>query len=270
MILLCALALFFAAWLWLLRCRRGTQGWEKLAGHRYAHRGLYGEGIPENSRAAFRRAVEHGFGVELDVHLLSDGTLAVFHDSDLHRMTGRAGVLESLTAADLPSCALLGTEETIPEFRDVLRIFEGTGLPLIVELKPYRGNHAALTARTMAELDRFDVVYCVESFDPRCLRVLRRTRPEVIRGQLSCDFLRTKPHHFPRDFLATKLLMNFYGLPDFIAYRYSDRRAAPLRLCERLFGAHLVYWTLHDERSLHEIESEGALGIFEHFIPKEK
>lgn len=36
--------------------------------------------------AAFRRAIRHGYGAELDVHLLRDGTLAVFHDSDLKRM----------------------------------------------------------------------------------------------------------------------------------------------------------------------------------------
>gem|GEM_PF-145092 len=35
------------------------------------------------------------------VHLLRDGTLAVFHDSDLKRMTGVTGVLEDCTAQDL-------------------------------------------------------------------------------------------------------------------------------------------------------------------------
>ena len=35
----------------------------------YAHRGLHGEGIPENSLPAFKRATEMGFGIELDVQL---------------------------------------------------------------------------------------------------------------------------------------------------------------------------------------------------------
>lgn len=259
-----------AIWLWLHRCRRCSAAWERFTPYRYAHRGLYSADAPENSLAAFRRAVDHGFGVELDVHLLSDGSLAVFHDSDLSRMTGRAGILEELTAAELPSCALAGTRETIPEFCEVLRLFAGTGLPLIVELKPCRGNHAALTARTMAELDRFDVVYCLESFDPRCLRALRRTRPEVIRGQLSRDFLHAQPRHGALDFFTTRLLLNFLSVPDFIAYHYPDRHAAPLALCTRLFGAKLVYWTLRDASSLQAAEAEGALPIFEHFIPKEK
>ena len=39
--------------------------------------------------AAFASAVEHGYGIELDIHLLKDGSLAVFHDSDLKRITGK-------------------------------------------------------------------------------------------------------------------------------------------------------------------------------------
>ena len=49
-----------ASWCLLLRPRTNQPGWEKLQGVRYAHRGLHdgAAGIPENSLAAFRRAVE--------------------------------------------------------------------------------------------------------------------------------------------------------------------------------------------------------------------
>ena len=47
---------------------------EELLRHRYAHRGLHQKpAIPENSMAAFRRAVEAGYGIELDLHLTRDG-----------------------------------------------------------------------------------------------------------------------------------------------------------------------------------------------------
>ena len=83
---------------------------------------------------AFRRAVQKGFGAELDVHLLSDGTLAVMHDSLLKRMTGKEGVIEDCTYEDLSSLYLSGTTETVPTFQDVLQIFQGK-MPLIIELK---------------------------------------------------------------------------------------------------------------------------------------
>ena len=44
-----------------------------------AHRGLHSDGIPENSVAAFLRAVEKGYAIETDVHLSKDGVPVVFH-----------------------------------------------------------------------------------------------------------------------------------------------------------------------------------------------
>ena len=71
-------------WTLLLRCRRGHPGWKLLRQYRYAHRGYHDKPhIPENSMAAFHRAIENGFGAELDVHLLKDGHLAVIHDASL-------------------------------------------------------------------------------------------------------------------------------------------------------------------------------------------
>lgn len=258
------------AWAILLRARRGSESMRAMRQFRYAHRGLYDKaaGIPENSLSAFSRAVAHGFGVELDVHLLRDGTLAVFHDSDIRRMTGRAGYLEDLSAEELGDYPLDGTGETIPQFCDVLALFEDTGLPIIVELKSFRDNYAALTERTMRELDKFRVVYCVESFDPRCVAWVRKHRPEVIRGQLSQNFLKDRGKlSLPMAFATTHLLSNIMVQPDFVAYRFKDRKKWAPRLCRRIYGAQCVYWTVRSKEELSIAESDGAIAIFEHFLP---
>ena len=258
------------AWAILLRARRGSESMRAMRRFRYAHRGLYDKaaGIPENSLSAFSRAVAHGFGVELDVHLLRDGSLAVFHDSDIRRMTGRAGYLEDLSAEELGDHPLDGTGETIPQFCDVLALFEDTGLPIIVELKSFRDNYAALTERTMCELDKFRVVYCVESFDPRCVAWVRKHRPEVIRGQLSQNFLKDRGKlSLPMAFATTHLLSNIMVQPDFVAYRFKDRKKWAPRLCRRIYGAQRVYWTIRSKEELSIAESDGAIAIFEHFLP---
>ena len=115
------------AWAVLLRARRGTESMAALRKFRYAHRGLYDKeaGIPENSLPAFSRAIARGFGAELDVHLLRDGTLAVFHDSDVKRMTGREGYLEDLSADELKDYALDGTKEAIRSSRMCSRCLRG-------------------------------------------------------------------------------------------------------------------------------------------------
>lgn len=254
----------------MLRGRKNNERWAALERCRYAHRGLYDPalGVPENSLAAFRRAIEHGFGAELDVRLLADGALAVFHDASLARMTGKEGVLEELTAETLRQYRLAGTEHTIPLLREVLDAFEGTGLPLVVELKSFRNNAEELTRRTVEELDRHSVPYCIESFDPRCPVWLRKHRSEIVRGQLAQDF-RRRPSGSGRamDWWMTNLLFNGAAVPDFISYRFEDRDNYNLRLCRKLFGVRTFYWTIRSREELEQAERDGALVIFERFIP---
>ncbi len=237
---------------------------------RYAHRGLHdlSQGIPENSLPAFRRAAGRGYGAELDVHLLADGSLAVFHDSDLRRMTGREGTLEELTAAELSAYTLGGTKETIPQLRDVLCVYERAGLPLVVELKSHAGNHDALTARTVEELDRFGVPCVLESFDPRCLLWLRENRPEIIRGQLAQDFTRNPSGLGEEaDRRMTELAFNAETEPYFVAYRFEDRMQPALREILRRGRPVVFYWTIRSREDMEIAEAEGAQVIFEGFLP---
>ena len=264
-----ALALPLAA-RFLMDGRRGQPGWDKLLPWRYAHRGLYdnGGGIPENSLPAFRRAVEHGFGAELDVHRTADGKLVVIHDSDLKRVCGREGKVEELTYEELSRCRLCGTEEGIPLLSEVLPLFAGTA-PLIVELKPIRGNEAILAQETCALLDSFpDLDYCLESFDPFAVLWLRKHRPELIRGQLSQDFLRSsdRPKLFA-SFMLSTLFSNAWTRPDFVAWRWQDRKSPFRALCCRVFRVQGVYWTLTEPQQRLAAEREGALGNFEGFCP---
>ena len=254
----------------LLDGRRGQPGWDKLLDWRYAHRGLHDNngGVPENSLAAFRLAAENGFGAELDVHLTADGQLAVIHDSDLQRVCGREGKVEELTYEALSQYRLLGTEERIPLLSEVLSLFAGVA-PLIVELKPIRGNEPELAEKTCALLDTFpDLSYCLESFDPYAVLWLRRNRPELIRGQLSQDFLRAPDHpQLLASFMLSTLFSNAWTRPDFVAWRWQDRRSPFRALCCRGYRVQGVYWTLTSPEQLLSAEREGALGIFEGFRP---
>ena len=251
--------------------RRGFPGWEHFAGHRFAHRGLHNldEGRPENSLPAFRAAVEHGFGAELDVHLMRDGYLCVVHDSDLARVTGRPAVVEDMTAADLAGFPLLGTEETVPLFEEVLEVFSGK-TPLIVELKTHGGNAQPLVRAVMERMDRYKGPYCLESFDPNVLWWLKREYPDVIRGQLSENFQRSAPAHLSpsQRFALTNLLTTPLTTPDFIAYNHIDRDVPVLGLMRRLYNVHEVSWTVRDPERMRELEANGCVVIFEGFIPE--
>ena len=157
---------------------------------------------------AFRRALEHGFGAELDVHLMKDGNLAVIHDSSLKRTANADVFAEDLTKEELAGYTL-ENGEPIPLLEDVLALFAGK-TPLIVELKSERGNYNRLSETVAKQLDSYEGDYCIESFDPRVVRWFKKHRPQVCRGQLSHDFFRDAAGKLPRftKFLLTNLLLN--------------------------------------------------------------
>ena len=190
MIVLILLVLFY---IFTLKGRTGNEKIKDLRGWSYAHRGLHSDTVPENSMDAFSRALNGGYGIELDVHLMKDGNLAVIHDASLKRTAGADVLIEDLCTEDLENYRLEGTEQKIPTFLEVLDLFNGKA-PLIVELKPVGNNHDALCARVCAALDKYTGVYCIESFDPRCVYWFRKHRPDVIRGQLTENFF--KPYCF--------------------------------------------------------------------------
>lgn len=240
----------------------------KLRRWKYAHRGLHGIEAPENSMAAFRLALEQGYGIELDVHLMADGELAVIHDSSLMRTAGADVRIEDLTVEQLENYRLNGTDERIPTFRQVLELVDGK-VPMIVELKSVDNNHAVLTETACRMLDGYGGLYCIESFDPRCIRWLKTRRPKIIRGQLAHNSLHEKEGKVPLilRFCMTNLLSNFWNSPDFIAYRYADRKGLSVRLCRKLWKVQGVSWTLRSQTELDAAISEKWIPIFEGFFP---
>ena len=251
-----------------LRGRRGHKGLAELKKYNYAHRGLHDGSRPENSLSAFRAAMKNGYGVELDVHLMKDGQLAVIHDSALKRTTGADGRVEDLTAPQLSQYYLEGTLETIPTLRQVMDLFEGK-VPMIVELKPVDGNYAELCRVACKMLETYHGPYCVESFDPRCVYWLKQHRPQVIRGQLAENFLRVKKNTvpWPVRFCLTHQLFNFLLQPDFTAYKFADRKNMSSLLVNKLWGVQGVTWTLRNEEQHEAAVTEGWIPIFENYTP---
>lgn len=269
-VLLCLLGFLLLLFLFLPIGKRKKQGFYGLAAYSYAHRGLHdiAQGLPENSLRAFRLAAEYGYGAELDVHLSKDGRLVVMHDDTLLRTAGVDRNITDCTAQELDLLHLEGTEEKIPYLEEVLPIFEGRS-PLVIEIKAFGGNHAALTQAVCELLDRFPKLqYCIESFDPRVLRWLRKHRPEIIRGQLSENLIKDRNGlNLPTAFLLTHLWMNALTLPHFVAYKLQDRECLGAVISRRVWGVQEFSWTLRTEEEAAQAKMNGALLIFEHCRP---
>lgn len=264
-----AIILFLIAmlclYLWLIGGRVGHPVLRELRKWSFAHRGLHDAQKPENSMAAFRAALEHGYGIELDLHLMKDGNLGVIHDSNLKRVANADVRIEDLTVSDLSNYKLSETQEGIPLFDDVLALFDGKA-PLIVELKCVDGNFDALCRAAMEKLDRYRGTYCVESFDPRVTAWFRKHRPQICRGQLNENWMGKKlPVPGILRFFMTYHISNVYTRPDFIAYKFADRGAFGTELCRKVMGVAGVSWTIRTKEDYDTAVKGGWIPIFENF-----
>ena len=230
----------------------------------YAHRGLHGNGVPENSLAAFRLAVENGHGIELDVQLSADGKVMIFHDDTLKRMTGCDKLLSELTAAELRELRLAGTDEKIPYFTEVLELVDGK-IPILVELKG-ENLDTSICKATNEILKDYKGPYCVESFNPVLVRWYKRHVKHVMRGLLVTKMTKDIEKHKKGYFFLRSMMLNCMSRPDFIAYdvRYPG---FGLDLCTKFFGATPYAWTIRNEDHYYKAREYGAFVIFEHIKP---
>ena len=186
----------------------------------YAHRGLHdNEGeAPENSLAAFRKAVEAGYGIEMDVQLTKDKVPVVFHDFTLKRACGKEGKVCDYTWKELKDIGLFGSRQTIPKFEDVLSVVLGK-VPLIIELK-VEWTELDVCGVVDAVLREYQGPYCIESFNPMVLLWYRRYHNDVMRGQLADGFIKTGEFKGLLYVFLQNLLLNGATKPDFIAYNH--------------------------------------------------
>ena len=235
----------------------------------YAHRGLHDNSgdAPENTMAAFRKAVEHGYGIELDVQLTRDGQVVVVHDFNLKRVCGVDIDVDQLTYEQLQQYPIYGSQETIPLFTDVLALVDGQ-VPLIVELK-YKNSRSLVCEKTDAILRQYTGSYCIESFHPSAVFWFRLNHPEVCRGQLSSNYQKHDGTTDLGKWIARHLLTNFMTAPDFIAYDCRDRKAVSKNLCRILYGCPSVAWTVKSQEQLEACRKYYDYFIFEGFIPEE-
>ena len=243
---------------------------KKLQKYRYAHRGLHEKPyIPENSMAAFRKAVLGGFGIELDIHLTRDEKLAVIHDSSLKRTCGVDLRIEDLSLEEAQAYFLEESQERIPEFCQVLEEIDGR-TPLIIELKTAKNNRGKDTTERLCALaaeavENYQGMYCMESFNPLAVKWLRKNRPDIIRGQLAGNLnRREKTLPCVKNWMLKNLYVNWAGKPDFVAYNFEDHMEKSIRK----YKGPVFFWTIRKYAGLCIAELLGATGIFEGFDPR--
>ena len=210
-----------------------------------AHRGLHcGVDIPENSMSAFAAAVAHNHPIELDVHLLSDGHVIVFHDMDLERMTGETGAITHQTIESLQRLRLLGTDQHIPTLAEALDFIHGQ-VPILIEIKN-RGKAGPLEAALLHLLKNYNGEFAVQSFNPYSLAWFKKHAPHILRGQLASNF-KGMDFAWGLKVILGNLLLNWASAPHFIAYDIKALPNLPTTIAKQIFKRPLLAWTVRSQ-----------------------
>lgn len=155
------------------------------------HRGLHGEGIPENSLAAAKAAIDADYGIEMDIQPARNGEPMVFHDYDLSRLADDSRFIADVDVEELNKIALSGSAETIPTLAQMLDLVAGR-VPLLIEIKDQDGrlgkNIGKLHEQVAKLLSDYDGPVAVMSFNPHIAAAFHQIAPEMPVGLTTCGY----------------------------------------------------------------------------------
>lgn len=227
-----------------------------------AHRGVFdNKTVAENTIPAFKIAMQKGYWIELDVHMLQDHSIVVFHDDSLKRATGIDKKIKECTYQELEKMRLFGTKDTIPKLEEVLQEVNGK-VGLIIELK-YDTKIGKLEKELIKLLDNYKGEFGVESFNPFSMLWFRKNRPNYIIGQLVTNFVKEKASIL-EEIVIKNMLFNPILKPDFISCNITmlpNEKLEKLRKKKIIIG-----WTVKTKQEYEKYKKYCDSFICEKFI----
>lgn len=145
-----------------------------------AHRGIQSNNIIENTIPSFIRAIDKNYIIELDIHILTDKTIVVYHDYNLKRLTSMNKVIESLSYPQL-SKIKVKNKYTIPTLKQVMHIVNGK-VPLLIEVKDLNNNNNKFEQELVKLLDNYNGNFAIQSMNPKVLDWFYNNRPDYVVG----------------------------------------------------------------------------------------
>jgi glycerophosphoryl diester phosphodiesterase len=154
-----------------------------------AHRG-HSIAVPENTREAYRRAIELGIEmIECDVNMTRDGELVMIHDWSVDRTTdgtGRVGDLSLEEIGRLDAGSWFGAEFSglrIPTTVETIELAREARVLMCFEVKGETAADFLRTAEALADLlaarDTLDWAF-MSSYDHEALAAARARVPELL------------------------------------------------------------------------------------------
>ena len=144
-----------------------------------SHRGVHNFEIFENTLPAFVKSVDKNYMIELDIHILRDNTIVVYHDYNLKKLTGANKVIETLSYPQL-SKLKIKKRYTIPTLQQVIHIVNGK-VPILIEVKDMN-NNSKFEEELVKILDNYEGEFAIQSINPFVIDWFYKNRKDYVIG----------------------------------------------------------------------------------------
>lgn len=144
-----------------------------------AHRGVHNSNISENTLPAFVKSIDKNYIIELDIHILTDNTIVIYHDHNLKKLTGVNKVIETLSYPQL-SKIKVNKKYTIPTLKQLLHILEGK-VPILIEIKDMN-NNSKFEEELVKILDNYKGKFAIQSMNPFVIDWFYKNRKDYVIG----------------------------------------------------------------------------------------
>ena len=229
------------------------------------YRGLHDNVTPENSIAAIQKAIDKGYALELDLRMLTDGTIVVFHDERLGRMTKTDGFLSNCSYDDIKGLTLLKSDEHIPTLVEALKVIDAK-VPVIFDIRNI--DMIGIEKNVWKILKGYKGEYAIQSVNPYTLEWFKCNAPAVRRGQLASFFKgeKGKDLSFINRFKLKRLMLcNRVSEPNFISYDADD---IPNRYIKKFAHLPILAWKVADAETLDRVKSYTSNVVFDGIDPE--
>ena len=179
-----------------------------------ANRGLHSieNKVPENTISAFEKAIENSVAIKLDVSMLKDDSIVVFHDNDLNRCCEKSVKIKGMCLKELKNVRLFNTDHKIPLLADALDYIDGR-VHIIIQINdnvPAR----KICFKLLQILKNYKGKVAIESSNPFICLWLKKHAPEYTRGIIVSSYKKSK---FLNKLSMSKFLFVPLFKPDFLS-----------------------------------------------------
>jgi glycerophosphoryl diester phosphodiesterase len=224
-----------------------------------AHRGLHdgNQLIWENTLSAFTRAIAHNFTIECDVMLTRDHQIIVFHDQDLHRLTGTTGSVREYDGLHLCDMHIGNTHDKILSLNQMVQAINGK-VPILIELKGDAGRDTHFINAVAKILKSYKGQIAIMSFEHHLLKDCMKLMPDYALGLTA------------QGVSAAEMSQHFKVLDypiDFVSYHKDHLDNRFIKTIKHDLKLPVLTWTIQTKEDYHAAISRSDQVTFELINP---